>query len=90
MNDMKFIKLSQRATVERQGKYGWEAEKIYEPVFIATGHIESLSFAGLTCIRMASGERIQVRETPEQIISLINGDQSEGEVEFWSNLGETA
>lgn len=84
---MKFIKLSQRATVEHQGKYGWEPETVYDPVFIAPDHIESMNSAGLTYLRMASGERIEVRETPEEIIALINGDPSEEEVKFWSNLG---
>ncbi len=43
---MKFIKLSQRGTVERQGKYGWEPETVYEPVFVAAGHIVIVSSPG--------------------------------------------
>ncbi|MGO0671525.1 flagellar FlbD family protein [Klebsiella michiganensis] len=68
---MKFIKLSQRGTVEHQGEYGWESATVYDPVFIAPDHIESMTSAGLTYIRMASGERIEVRETPEEIIALL-------------------
>ena len=54
---MKFIKLSQRVTVERQGKYGWVPETVYEPVFVAADHIASMYFAGLTILKMTSGER---------------------------------
>ncbi|CAM4193016.1 hypothetical protein [Klebsiella grimontii] len=68
---MKFIKLTQDSTVERQGKYGRETETVYDPVFIAVDHIESMIFAGLTYLRMASGDRITVRETPEEIIAML-------------------
>ncbi|HDU2912490.1 TPA: hypothetical protein RFJ16_002754 [Klebsiella pneumoniae] len=68
---MKFIKLTQNSTVEFQGKYGRETETVYDSVFIAPGHIESMTPAGLTYIRMASGERIAVRETPEEIIAML-------------------
>lgn len=68
---MKFIKLSQNSTVEFQGKYGRESETVYDSVFIAPGHIESMTPAGLTYLRMASGERIAVRETPEEIIAML-------------------
>ncbi len=71
---MKFIKLSQQATVERQGKYGWEPETVYEPVFVAAGHIASMYFTGLTTLKMTSGERIDVKETPEEIIALLEGE----------------
>ncbi|WP_159205082.1 hypothetical protein [Klebsiella pneumoniae] len=68
---MKFIKLTQNSTVEFQGKYGRESETVYDSVFIAPGHIESMTQAGLTYLRMASGERIAVRETPEEIIAML-------------------
>ncbi|MEN0615513.1 hypothetical protein [Klebsiella indica] len=68
---MKIIKLSQRATVERQGKYGWESETIYEPIFVFADHIESMTSAGLTYIRMVSGARIEARESPEAIIAML-------------------
>ncbi|ENY3782585.1 flagellar FlbD family protein [Citrobacter koseri] len=68
---MKIIKLYERATVERQGKYGWEPETIYEPIYIVAEHIESMSFAGNTSLKMVSGEQIIVRETPEEIVSLL-------------------
>ncbi|HGF9131529.1 TPA: hypothetical protein ACNH3O_005319 [Klebsiella pneumoniae] len=68
---MKFIKLTQNSTVEFQGKYGRESETVYDSVFIAPGHIESMTQAGLTYLRMASGERIAVREAPEEIIAML-------------------
>ncbi|HBU9134614.1 TPA: hypothetical protein MDT90_004650 [Klebsiella pneumoniae] len=68
---MVFLKLSQKVTVERQGEYGWEPETIYEPVFVAAGHIVSMYFAGLTILKMTSGECIDVKETPEEIIAML-------------------
>lgn len=68
---MTFLKLTQNSTVEFQGKYGRESETIYDPVFIASDHIESMTPAGLTYLRMVSGERISVRETPEEIIAML-------------------
>lgn len=86
---MKFIKLNQQATVERQGKYGWVSDTVFEPVFLSVNHIESFSPAGLTYIRMSSGERITVKETPEEIITILNG---EGDCSLmdWAKLGESA
>ncbi|HIF0469125.1 hypothetical protein [Klebsiella pneumoniae] len=68
---MIFLKLSQKVTVERQGEYGWEPETVYEPVFVAAGHIVSMYFAGLTILKMTSGERIDVKETTEEIFAMI-------------------
>ncbi|ENZ8654809.1 hypothetical protein ACHBFN_000678 [Klebsiella aerogenes] len=68
---MIFLKLTQNSTVEFQGKYGRETETVYDSVFIAPGHIESMTPAGLTYLRMASGERIAVRETPQEIIAML-------------------
>lgn len=68
---MKFIKLTQNSTVEFQGKYGRESETVYDSIFIAPNHIESMTPAGLTYLRMASGERIAVRETPEEVIAML-------------------
>ncbi|NIC28253.1 hypothetical protein [Serratia plymuthica] len=66
------IKLNQQCTVDRQGKYGWEPDTAHEPIYIAVAHIESFSFCGLTYLKMTSGERIQVTETPEEIMAMIN------------------
>ncbi|HBX8243157.1 TPA: hypothetical protein MIH45_26915 [Klebsiella pneumoniae] len=68
---MIFLKLSQKVTVERQGEYGWEPETVYEPVFIAAEHIVSMYFVGLTILKMTSGERIDVKETTEEIFAMI-------------------
>lgn len=68
---MIFLKLSQKVTVERQGEYGWEPETVYEPVFVAAEHIVSMYFAGLTILKMTSGERIDVKEAPEEIIAML-------------------
>ncbi|WP_394743806.1 flagellar FlbD family protein [Escherichia coli] len=84
---MKIIKLRQQTAVERQGKYGWETDTVFEPVFLSSNHIESMSPAGLTYIRMVSGERITVKETPEEIIALINGENDES-LKVWEKLGE--
>ncbi|KLE93101.1 hypothetical protein [Klebsiella aerogenes] len=71
---MIFLKLNQKTTIEHQGKYGWEPETVYEPVFVAAGHIVSMYFAGLTTLKMTSGEHIDVKETPEEIIALLEGE----------------
>lgn len=73
---MIFLKLTQNSTVEFQGKYGRESETVYDSVFIASDHIESMTPAGLTYLRMVSGERISVRETPEEIIAMLTGGAS--------------
>lgn len=70
---MKIIKLSQACTLSRQvdSIVGWEEETIYEPVYINANHIESFSYAGCTYIKMTSGERIVVSESPENIMSIL-------------------
>lgn len=68
---MIFLKLTQKIVVQHQGAYGWEPETVYEPVFVAAGHIVSMYFAGLTILKMTSGERIDVKETPEEIIAML-------------------
>lgn len=68
---MIFLKLTQNSTVEFQGEYGRESKTVYDSVFIAPDHIESMTPAGLTYLRMTSGERIAVRETPEEIIVML-------------------
>ncbi|HCM6938496.1 TPA: hypothetical protein N3097_000578 [Klebsiella aerogenes] len=71
---MKFIKLSQQATIDRHGKYGWEPETVYEPVFVAAAHIVSMDPHGITTVKMSSGERIDVKETPEEIMALLESE----------------
>ncbi|UIW10367.1 flagellar and swarming motility protein [Flyfo siphovirus Tbat2_3] len=73
---MSIIKLTQVGTLSRpvDSIVGWEDETIYEPVYINANHIESFAYAGRTYIKMASGERIEVVESPEQIIAVIGVD----------------
>lgn len=52
---MILLKLTQKIVVQHQGAYGWEPETVYEPVFVAAGHIVSMYFAGLTSLKMTSG-----------------------------------
>jgi uncharacterized protein YlzI (FlbEa/FlbD family) len=53
--------------VDRRFDYRLGRETIYEPVFVVAEHIESFLFAGVSHIKMTSGEKIVVRETPEEI-----------------------
>ena len=87
---MIFIKLNQKVTIERQGNYGWEPETVYEPLFVATEHIVSMYFAGLTTLKMTTGERIEVRETPEEIVALIDGSNHDEAMAVWAALGDKA
>lgn len=68
---MIFLKLAQKVVVQHQGEYGWESETVYEPVFVAADHIISMFFAGITILKMTSGERIEVKETPEEITAML-------------------
>lgn len=74
---MKIIKLDQLCTVERQGNYGWEASTINEPIYIVADYIESMYYSGNTTIKMASGDRINVKESPEQILKLLEEKQEQ-------------
>lgn len=87
---MIFIKLNQTATIERQGKYGRVPETVYEPVFVAAEHIVSMYFAGLTTLKMTTGERIEVTETPEEIMTLIDGSSHDEAMAAWAALGDKA
>ncbi|HGP3896863.1 TPA: hypothetical protein ACXRWD_002516 [Klebsiella variicola subsp. variicola] len=73
---MIFLKLAQKVVVQHQGAYGWESETVYEPVFVAADHIISMFFAGITILKMTSGERIEVKETPEEITAMIDAGAS--------------
>jgi len=70
---MKIIKLSQKAVISRPVDtiIGWEERVIYEPIYVVAEHIESFSWAGNTYLKMASGERIEVSETAEEVIALL-------------------
>ncbi|ADW76548.1 hypothetical protein Rahaq_4973 (plasmid) [Rahnella aceris] len=59
------IKLSQQVI------YGWEDGAKYEPVWVNTNLIESMSWAGLTHIKMSSGDKIKVKEPIEEILQFL-------------------
>ncbi|EJR0236043.1 TPA: flagellar FlbD family protein [Enterobacter hormaechei] len=74
---MKIIKLDQLCTVEHQGKYGWEASTINEPIYIVADHIESMYYTGNTNLRMISGDTIKVKESPEEILKLLGENKAQ-------------
>jgi hypothetical protein len=47
-------------------------------------------FAGLTTLKMTTGERIEVRETPEEIVALIDGSNHDEAMAVWAALGDKA
>lgn len=68
---MSLVKLSQQCCVERQGKYGWEADTVVEDVWVNPAYIESMSWSGVTVIKMQSGDKISVTEHMQSIIKSI-------------------
>ncbi|ARF49796.1 hypothetical protein [Pantoea stewartii] len=71
---MKIIKLDQLCTVEREGKYGPETSVVHDPIYVVSEHIESFYYVGNTAIKMASGEVIKVKETPEEIVIMLEAN----------------
>ncbi|MFP1879760.1 hypothetical protein [Lonsdalea quercina] len=65
---MDIIKLNQVCRIQAAGEGGEERIE-YEPIYIHIRHIESFFYAGRTVIELASGRRIEVKETPKEIIS---------------------
>lgn len=65
---MEIIKLNQVCRIQAAGIDGEERTE-YEPIYIQRCHIESFFSAGRTVLKMTSGDRIEVKETPEEIIS---------------------
>lgn len=87
---MKFLKLSQQATVSRpvDSIIGWEEEAIYEPVFVVAENIESFTFVGVSHIKMTSGEKIVVRETPEEILALLGVEVQTDRLKVWAEIAQ--
>lgn len=73
---MTLIKLSQQCVISKQGKYGWEDEYVFEPLYINPAFIESMSWAGLTYITMQSGDKFKVSETPEDVDAMVRGAEN--------------
>ncbi len=65
---MEIIKLHQVCRIHAAGNNGEERIE-WEPIYIQVSHIESFFSAGRTVIELASGRRIEVKETPEYITS---------------------
>lgn len=87
---MKILKLSQQATVSRpvDSIIGWEEKTIYEPVVVVAEHIESFLFAGVSYIKMTSGEKIVVRETPEEILALLGVVVQTDSLKTWGEIAQ--
>lgn len=87
---MKILKLSQQATVSRpvDSIIGWEEKTIYEPVFVVAEHIESFLFVGVSHVKMTSGEKIVVRETPEEIIALLGVEVQTDSLKTWDEIAQ--
>lgn len=65
---MEIIKLHQVCRIHAAGNDGEERIE-WESIYIQVSHIESFFSAGRTVIELASGRRIEVKETPEEITS---------------------
>ncbi|WP_313020973.1 flagellar FlbD family protein [Atlantibacter hermannii] len=72
---MGFITLTQQCSVwqPENSITGGREKTVREPVYINPDHIESLFFAGVTIVKMVSGERFNVYETPDAIIQAAAG-----------------
>lgn len=73
---MKIIKLNQKSVITRKVDtiVGWEDEVVYEPIYVVAGHIESFSWSGNSILKMASGDRIEVGETADEIIQAMSNE----------------
>ena len=67
---------------------GNSKKTIYEPIFIVAEHIESFLFAGVSHIKMTSGEKIVVRETPEEILALLGVDIQTDSLKTWADIAQ--
>lgn len=67
------LKLKEKVKISKpvDSIIGWEDSVIYEPIWINSDHIESMSFVGLTILRMISGQKHEVRSTPEEIVEMM-------------------
>lgn len=71
---MKIIKLHEQVTIYTHDNGQWDNESTrqeYEPVYVNTDCIESMSQAGITRIRMVSGDVLSVFEGVEDIMLAI-------------------
>lgn len=70
------LKLKEKVIISKpvDSIIGWEDSMIYEPIWINSDHIESMSFVGLTILRMISGQKHEVQSTPEEILEMMTND----------------
>lgn len=68
---IRIIKLNQQCIIETRGEFGWEPKTVYEPTYLVSGHVESLTSCGNTVIRMVSGEKVIVKENIEEVCELL-------------------
>ena len=68
------LKLKEKVKISKpvDSIIGWEDSVIYEPIWINSDHIESMSFIGLTILRMISGQKHEVQSTPEEIVEMMS------------------
>ncbi|XTI04950.1 hypothetical protein ACNF2C_20410 [Enterobacter hormaechei] len=56
--------------------------------YIVAEHIESFLFAGVSHIKITSGEKIVVRETPEEILALLGVDVQTDSLKTWADIAQ--
>ena len=68
------IELEQQVIIEQHDSDGWGRRQEFQSVWISPHRIESISVIGITRLRMISGDVIDVRQTPEEILILSFGE----------------
>lgn len=68
------IELEQQVMIERHDNDGWGRRQEFQSVWVSPHRIESISVVGITRLRMISGDVIDVRQTPEEILILSFGE----------------
>jgi len=71
---MKILTLTQKCSVWSADSSitGGQTRFVSEPVYVNAEQIESMIHAGNTILKMISGERIEVTESPQAIIDAIS------------------
>lgn len=85
---MKFIKLTKIGRISVPA--GWEASEAeyYQEFILNPESIESISHQGDVRIKTFSGDSFEVRESIDEIFSMIEGDESGRAIETWGKLGD--
>lgn len=72
---MVLIQLNEQQVMSRQDDSvygGWMDHTVFEPFYLNADQIESMSEKGITIIRTKSGEIHKVKESVDDIMSLIS------------------